>query len=245
MSPNTPDAFPAPGGIIGASRRVASNQHGMHPRLQEVVEKHLRTKFRQELKPTSPEVFRQISECRVRHGGAIIFDSGCGTGDSTLYLASLHPDALVVGIDKSAVRLGKAQSKAGPAANLLHVRAELADIWRLTRQAGWQLQHHYLLYPNPWPKKRQLKRRWHAHPVFPDLLALGGILHLRSNWRLYLEEFAESVRIATGLETVPYEVSVTQPISAFEKKYWLSEQKLFELEVNLNAQTSDNFSAPC
>jgi hypothetical protein len=106
------------------------------------------------------------------------------------------------------------------------VRAELTDFWRLLqRQPQASLQsgggdngdcddatkdaaittltvvHHYLLYPNPYPKQVRLNQRWYAHASFPILLQLlllhcsgsgvtaGGSLTVRSNWRQYLEEF--------------------------------------------------------
>lgn len=33
------------------------------------------------------------------------------------------------------------------------------------------------------------KRRWHGHPVFPLLVALGGRLVVRTSWDGYLREF--------------------------------------------------------
>jgi hypothetical protein len=53
---------------------------------------------------------------------------------------------------------------------------DLVDYWRLMRKAYVRPARHYLFYPNPWPKIGHLPRRWHGHPVFPALLALGGPL---------------------------------------------------------------------
>ncbi|HSH49642.1 MAG TPA: SAM-dependent methyltransferase, partial [Halomonas sp.] len=100
------------------------------------------------------------------------------------------------------------------------------------------------LYPNPYPKPRHLKMRWQGHPVFPAILALGGRLELRSNWRIYVEEFALALRQATGLEA---EVERYRPASAcaddvdldsaylspFEKKYHRSGQPLWRLVASL------------
>ena len=57
------------------------------------------------------------------------------------------------------------------------------------RQNG-QFKSTLFLYPNPWPKKKHLGRRWHGAPVFPALVKLGGELEMRSNWQTYLDEFA-------------------------------------------------------
>ena len=117
--------------------------------------------------------------------------------------------------------------------NALLIRADLADFWRLARQAGWRLDAHFLLYPNPWPKPGHLQRRWHGHPVFPDLLGLGGRLEIRSNFRLYIEEFQAALRfvgVCAG-EVVSFRPEI--PISPFEAKYAASGHELFRLTVQL------------
>jgi tRNA G46 methylase TrmB len=148
----------------------------------------------------------------------LVFDSGCGTGLSTHALAAAHPDVLVVGIDRSAERLARRSVVAWPA-NALRVRAELAAFWRLAAEAGWRLEAHHLLHPNPWPKAAQLRRRWHAHPAFGALLALGGHVVLRSNWKVYAAEFAFALRCA-GIEATLREARPDEPASsAFDLKY--------------------------
>ncbi len=213
---------------------VTSNQTAPHSDLAAVVRKHLRTQYRRPYRAFSRDIFETLAAEVTKRSLPLILDCGCGTGDSTLALAERHPGSFVVGIDKSLVRLAKAREKGTPPQNMHLVRADLIDIWRLAAQAGWQLQHHYLLYPNPWPKKCRLKRRWHAHPVFPDILKLGGTLHLRSNWRLYLEEFAAALEMATGLQVALHSVGQGGPLSAFERKYFASGQQVFELEADLS-----------
>ncbi len=77
--------------------------------------------------------------------------------------------------------------------NVLLVRAELTDFWRCCLQANWDISHHYILYPNPYPKKNRIKKRFYAHPSFPLILKLGGEIVIRSNWEGYLKEFSQSV----------------------------------------------------
>lgn len=78
--------------------------------------------------------------------------------------------------------------------NLLLLRADLVDLWILAwEDREWDILEHFILYPNPYPKRSQLRKRWHGHPVFPILLCLGGIITLRSNWRAYLDETCQAV----------------------------------------------------
>ena len=134
----------------------------------------------------------------------LVLDSGCGNGESTRHLALAYPDAAVIGVDRSEARLGKSRSLELPE-NAMLVRAELASFWRLMLEAeaaadghalaASRVQRHFLLYPNPYPKPSRLNLRWHGHPAFPLLLAIGDELELRSNWKVYLEEFATATQL--------------------------------------------------
>ena len=210
---------------------VHSSQSGLHDRLGDRVARHLRATWRPVLPAHTRDAFSAVEEMIVQNNTGLIFDSGCGTGQSTRLIATQNPDALVIGIDKSAARLNKAFPGPLPRreGNILWVRAELAGFWHLAARAGWRLQAHYLLYPNPWPKPGQLQRRWHAHPVFPDLLALGGVLELRTNWKIYAEEFALAIELALGLELPVQAVAESAITTAFERKYRASGHELFSV----------------
>ena len=175
------------------SSPVTTNQSGPHPRLEAVVRRHLEHPWRQPIRAHGRAAFAALEAWVGGDIGALVVDAGCGTGASTALLARRHPDCRVIGIDKSRVRLARAPTLPG---NARLARMDLADFWRLARAAGWRLQRHCMLYPNPWPKAEHLMRRWYAHPVFPDVLALGGRLEVRSNWPLYLLEFRTALAVA-------------------------------------------------
>ena len=176
---------------------------------------------------------------------AIILDSGCGTGESTIHIARKFPSIPVIGIDKSCARLTKAGNPAQTAgedipANAFWIRAELLDFWRLALDrvnAGeWTIPYHAVYYPNPWPKQSEATRRFHMHPIFPTLLALGKTTELRTNWEIYAREFAEAARIvlndATSVAQItcePFDPAI--PETAFERKYKDAGQKLWRVEI--------------
>ncbi len=144
------------------------------------------------------------TECGMTAPVAVILDSGCGTGESTIHIARRFPNIPVIGIDKSYARLNKAGNPSQTAgedvpANAYWIRAELLDFWRLALervQTGkWTIPYHAVYYPNPWPKQSEATRRFHMHPIFPTLLALGQTIELRTNWEIYAREFAEATRI--------------------------------------------------
>ena len=211
------------------SRPVNSGQDDVHPHLLKTLETHLHTEYRKPVSLYSQTQFAVVENIRKQLGLPVILDSGCGTGTSTRSLALRYQNALVIGVDKSSHRLalGGTHENLGQEKNSILLKMELIDFWRLALRHGWQLQKHYLLYPNPWPKPKLLKRRWHAHPVFPDLLKLGGELELRSNWRIYAEEFQLALNYITPNIAHLDEYIAKPPISLFEKKYMESGHILY------------------
>lgn len=221
------------------ARPVRSNQTGCHAHLEALVGRHLRSSYRRPIAAHTRTPFERIAP-RLLAARKIILDSGCGVGESTARLARQFPDALVVGVDKSARRL--ARQPALPT-NAVTVRAELKDFWRLCTWAGIRLGRHYLLYPNPWPKSAQVRRRWYASPLLPVLLALGGELEVRSNWALYIEEFARALALA-GVPARIETLVVNDPITPFERKYWASGQPLYRCRAALATVTAADSVAP-
>ena len=197
---------------------------------------------------------------------AVILDSGCGTGESTIHIARRFPGIPVIGIDKSCARLNKAGNPSQTAgedvpANAFWIRAELLDFWRLAldyAKAGkWTIPYHAVYYPNPWPKQSEATRRFHMHPIFPTLLALGETIELRTNWEIYAREFAEAARIvydeaakgdsgllrlrsaqapagmtdAAGMTIKCESFDPEKPETAFERKYKEARQKLWRVII--------------
>ena len=235
---------------------------------------------------------------------AVILDSGCGTGESTLHIARRFPNIPVIGIDKSGERLTKAgnehqlmnlviaeqvrDDKRGEAertegavrvapaqgrgdsgrggvfaeqvrddnrgegrgdsggipSNVLWVRAELLDFWRLAleqvQENRWTIPYHALYYPNPWPKQSEATRRFHLHPIFPTFMALSPVTELRTNWEIYAREFAEAARILdmeqrdSNVPTANIMLETFTPDNcetAFERKYREARQQLWRVTV--------------
>ncbi len=211
------------------SRKVRSSQAGIHPRLPALLDRHRGQNWRQPLHSPTVAAFEALQDVLGGTGQGIILDSGCGTGASTFELARRFPESIVVGVDKSAARLARGGAVDFPhvSANAVLLRADLTSFWRLARSAGWKLVRHYLLYPNPWPKPGQLQRRWHAHPVFPELVQLGGRIEMRCNWRPYAEEFAFALNDLAGSAVEPSPLAEDEPVSPFERKYRASGHPLY------------------
>ena len=229
------------------SSLVNSNQSGVHENLEAIVRKHFETEYKKPIAEHTQTAFDSIKqqvEKSLKKDTPLLFDSFCGTGISTAIIAKHNPNALVIGIDRSIDRLSKTYNDALPE-NAILVQAECADFWLLAHRAGWQLTKHTIFYPNPYPKSKHIKRRWHAHPAYPLLFELGGELELRTNWKIYADEFCQAFYYASdyidrsdltcsGIETLFNETHTNhiapeniEFMTLFEKKYYMSGQKLY------------------
>ena len=132
------------------SRRITTNQDGLHSNLEKIVVKHLQHPYQKPIATHTRLAFDAIREAVESSHQPIIFDSCCGTGLSTRQIALEYPDAIVLGIDRSSKRLNKVYADVLPD-NALLIHAECADFWRLAQQAGWRPYKHFILYPNPYP----------------------------------------------------------------------------------------------
>jgi tRNA (guanine-N7-)-methyltransferase len=215
-------------GAIGNSSAVISNQNGPHEKLQAILEKRAKSEFKRPISDHTKYAFDKVCERVKLNIFSIILDSGCGVGDSTIYLAQKYPHHFVVGLEKSAQRLHKARTKK-QTSNMLYVRADQFDFWRLAAHSGWQIDAHFLFYPNPWPKKEHLTRRIHGHPAFTTFAALTNYIEVRSNWKVYIDELAIALKLVDGRSSEINEIEDIVPVSQFESKYHKSGQELYKL----------------
>lgn len=210
------------------SRSISTNQSGIHQNLQKVVTRQLASVSQKPQSAHTQQAFQAAITWLGDWHGDLILDSCCGVGESTVNIARANPNARVIGIDKSALRTDKHQAYASKLQNYIVLRADLNDFLRLLVLHNKKLTKHYLLYPNPYPKSAHLQRRWYATSALKSILQLGGILEVRSNWQLYIEEFSVALTIAN----VSSEISLFeshQAITPFERKYWQSGQSSWQL----------------
>jgi tRNA (guanine-N7-)-methyltransferase len=220
------------------SRTVRSQQRDTHPRLTGVVDAHLQRAWAAPLHTPSVQAFDALRDAIGGDPRPLVLDSGCGSGESTRLIARALPECLVIGVDKSQSRLSRTGTTRFPhrEGNAWWLRAELPTFWRLALSDGWRVWRHYLLYPNPWPKPGHVRRRWHGHPVFPDLLRLGGKLEMRCNWEIYALEFAAAVNHVLGTCAAPRLLEDSSITSPFERKYRASGHPLYSVSVCCDAR---------
>ncbi len=200
----------------------------IHPRLSDALARHQRHTDQTPIADFSYAIWPQVQAFAAAYS-ALILDLGCGTGESSQNLAQRHLHTGVLGLDRSSMRLRKAPSELS--SRCLHLRGDQYDLLRLMRANNMRAEKVYLLYPNPSPKPEHLKRRWHAHPIWPTLLGVTDQIELRTNWSIYAQEFAFALRQsgwAVLLESIKIDAA-NPALSLFEAKYARSEHLLWRV----------------
>ena len=221
------------------SKSVYSDQNGIHEDLPHLVKKFQKLPY---LKPISEKILKEGAELVdwVQRAGnpGVILDMGCGTGESTYNLARKYSNNLVIGIDKSKDRIlrNNAFKKEMPS-NMRLILGNIVDWWLYFEKIQGQIKikKQYILYPNPYPKQKHLKLRWHGQPIFKSIMGLNSEIEVRSNWEIYVQEFRFSMQNYSVNPINDIESITPQNyISPFEKKYYLSGQEIFSFKTRKN-----------
>jgi tRNA G46 methylase TrmB len=195
---------------------INSDQKDVHINLDRTIERHLHRPWIKPVPAHTRHAFdKAMTWWRERGRPTLILDSFCGTGMSTAFLARHNPEACVIGLDKSSHRLSK-HTVESP--NYLLIRAECESFWQCLVHENINIEQHWMLYPNPWPKAGQLKRRIHGHPSFPLIKTLGGQIELRTNWHIYAKEFYQACE-QLGIRGTLEPFAPATPMTLFETKY--------------------------
>jgi len=124
----------------------------------------------------------------------LVLEIGCGNGHFLTAYAAAHPDRFCVGVDLRLERIEKALRKRDRAglANLHFIRGE-ARAFLHALPAGVQLLEIYLLFPDPWPKKRHHKNRLLKPEFLSEIAARAGQgsrFFFRTDYQPYYDDAA-------------------------------------------------------
>lgn len=121
-----------------------------------------------------------------------ILEIGCGMGETTAAIAAAHPQQDFLGIEVHTPGVGSLLQLIDRQ-GLSNVRVIQHDAVAVLHRmiAPDSLDGLHIFFPDPWPKKRQQKRRL-IQPPFVALAAsrlkTGGYLHAATDWREYAEQ---------------------------------------------------------
>ncbi|MDR1283585.1 MAG: methyltransferase domain-containing protein [Opitutaceae bacterium] len=145
----------------------------------------------------------------------VTLEIGCGHGHFLTAYAAAHPEEFCIGIDLLPGRLERAGRKSSAAglANVVWLQAEAELFLEAMRvlpgdgdgAVAVVLERVWVLFPDPWPKRRHWKNRL-LRPAFLDTLAermrAGGELCFRTDHAPYFAEARDCVAAHPAWELV-------------------------------------------
>jgi len=159
-----------------------------------------------------PEFLQRVSERRAALSAEvttllpvarrIVWEVGCGHGHFLARYASEFPEKSCFGVDICSARIERGQKKATRAnlPNCHFVRAEAREFLHAL-PAEIAIDELWVLFPDPWPKKRHHKNRI-LQPAFFEAIAgrvgEGAKLYFRTDAVAYFDEVAGFI---PGLKT--------------------------------------------
>ncbi len=165
---------------------------------------------------------------------------GCGVGLHPIQYGQKNPQRHLIAIEHTAAKFESFQRRLAHHPQVRNVTAIHADAveWVTHCVPPSSVSRCFILYPNPWPRKGDERRRWYAQPFFGRLLKslrAGGEVMLTTNDERYAERATLFFRDVWGLADVTLrsfdEATQPSPRTHFEKKYLERGQVCYEVQA--------------
>jgi len=149
-------------------------------------------------------------------------DLGCGEGSFLYAMAQRLPQKNFLGIERLAGRVRCAARKAADLNNVRLLRIEISYAVRYLLPAG-SVETFYLLFPDPWPKRRHHRRRTVTADFVNTLgaaLCNGGVIYITTDHLEYFRKIKEIASSVAGLAIADIDVEVPSSkfATAFQQK---------------------------
>ncbi|HZV54075.1 MAG TPA: tRNA (guanosine(46)-N7)-methyltransferase TrmB [Rhodocyclaceae bacterium] len=154
-----------------------------------------------------------------------VLEIGFGMGETTAAIAAAHPDIDYLALEVHTPGVGSLLKliAEGNLGNLRVIQHDAVEVVRDMVQPG-TLAGIHVFFPDPWPKKRQQKRRL----IKPDFVALlssrlapGGYFHCATDWEEYAQQMLEVLGAESSLENTAEGYAPRpdyRPLTKFEQR---------------------------
>jgi tRNA (guanine-N7-)-methyltransferase len=166
-------------------------------------------------------------------------DLGCGDGDLLCELACRHPEKNFLGVEKLRGRVAKTCRKSAGLENVRVLKVESGYAVRyLLPEAS--VETFYLLFPDPWPKRRHHRRRVLTADFLNAVdraLAGNGSFHVATDQFDYFQQiqrlFGNGVQpdgfAPSNFEMIECEPDL--PITKFEERFRAADAPIYRLSL--------------
>ena len=159
-------------------------------------------------------------------------DLGCGEGTFLFQIATQKPDINFLGVERLLGRVHSTARKAQKIDNLRVLRMESSYVVRYLLPLG-SVEQFYLLFPDPWPKRRHQRRRVFTDDflnAIHDALEDDGKLLVATDQLDYFEQIKQLAAGRTDFATRPAD-DVDLPRSKFEAKFQEQQVPIYRFEL--------------
>jgi tRNA (guanine-N7-)-methyltransferase len=149
-------------------------------------------------------------------------DLGCGDGSFLCEIAQQFPKGNFLGIERLTKRVEKVRRKAEKIENVRVLRADTLFAVRYLLPES-SVETFYLLFPDPWPKRRHQLRRIFTGD-FLDAIAAAlekhGYLHVATDQLDYFHQIERLSHAHPQFQVVPLSSDdAVLPVTKFERKF--------------------------
>ena len=149
-------------------------------------------------------------------------DLGCGDGSFLCEMARRFPKKNFLGIEWLTKRVEKVRGKAEKIENVRVLRADTLFAMRYLLPES-SVQTFYLLFPDPWPKRRHQFRRIFTRDFLDAIAAVlekHGVLRIATDQADYFHQIERLSRAHLKFQVVPQSPDdFVLPVTKFEKKF--------------------------
>lgn len=165
----------------------------------------------------------------------LLVEVGFGRGDFIVRLAKENPDRTIFGIEISGISVEKLVRRVK--------RENLKNVYCTRIDAYWgfyllfrdgSVERVYMNYPDPWFKKRHVKRRLTRREnlyVFAKKLKEGGEIVIRTDHYPFVEYTLEEAEYLQSFSSGLRSLKVDEPLTKYERKWLSMGKELYELTL--------------
>lgn len=147
-------------------------------------------------------------------------DLGCGDGAFLCELAQRHPNENFLGTEKLIGRVAQVCRQAAALENVRVLKVESSYAVRYLLPEG-SVETFYLLFPDPWPKRRHHRRRLVTNDFLDSIyraLADDGLFRIATDQLDYFRQIMDVAKNHFGFRRVDLD-DVDLPRTKFEQRF--------------------------
>ena len=192
--------------------------------------------------PTFSPVIESVPELQVARldlvqlfgrSAPLHVDLGCGDGSFLCEMAQQFPKRNFLGIERLTKRVEKVRRKAEKIENVRVLRADTLFAVRYLLPKN-SVETFYLLFPDPWPKRRHQFRRIFTRDFLEAIAAAlekHGILRVATDQLDYFHQIELLSHAHLQFQAVAPSLDAVLPVTKFERKFREQDVPIYRLTL--------------